>query len=128
VHIVIEKLGPDEKNLGLTPDDLQAVALAALKHDVPSLKFGETGPMLYVQIIALKTSCGYFADVRVKVERLAAILDDNGKPAAKGTAITVWDERNLLAGRPDEMVSRINEKIRSLITRFAADYYRQNER
>jgi hypothetical protein len=39
---------------------------------------------------------------------------------------TVWDNAMIMIGPPEDMRSRIHEKINEMVTGFAAEYYRQN--
>jgi hypothetical protein len=52
IIIVVENLGKEEKDLGLSAEELNAVTLVALKRDLPNLKIkdGEADAMFYVNV------------------------------------------------------------------------------
>src|SRR5260370_41829348 len=68
-HIVIEDLGAEALDLGLSTEDLNAVTLVALKRDLPSLAIRDGGSTFYVRVTGFQTSCGFTASIEVYVRR-----------------------------------------------------------
>jgi hypothetical protein len=127
VIIVIENLGNEEKGLGLSTDELNAVAVVALKRDLPSLRIDQDAhAMFYVRVTAVQISCGYAVHVEVSLDRWVAVIGEDGTEVTRIVA-TIWERGRELAGPANGMSSRIYECIREQATKLAADYYQQNE-
>jgi hypothetical protein len=104
---------------------LNAVAIVALKRDLPSLRIKDKGAeaMLYVRVTSIQIPCGYAVSVEVSLERRVAILREDDSEVTR-TGAAIWDKETVMAGSAHGMSSRIDEFIRDVVTEFAADYYK----
>lgn len=128
VRILIEGLPKEGENLGLTTEGLKDLALVALKSNLPGLKiFDKATAMFYVIVNVLRISAGLYAVcINVEIDQWSAILREEDDVEVARQMVTVWNSGEVLAGSGPELSTSINDAIRTLTTRFAAEYYRQN--
>ena len=128
VNILVEEMSSESKELGLTREDLKNHAFVLLRNKLPRLVINESATEhIYIRVhlaysgLEGRRKVGYFGVTEVKVFRVVAIAKTK-----KFTAASVWDNYNLLTGSLDRPTAFVRESLDRLLTKFAADWIRDN--
>jgi len=126
VKIVVE-IYDDAKELGLNEEDIKNHVFVFLRSKMPSLKVKDSAtPYLQVwsTLAFIKVEgrkIGYYGDVKVEVLRLA-VVSKSQRPAL----LIVWNSSILFTGPRGDASTDIKKYLDKLLTKFAADWYRDN--
>jgi hypothetical protein len=128
-RIIIEDLGKDAENIGLTRESLEDQILVALKRDIPKLRIVDSPDASFVYLQLTSVQIGTYAVatfVQVCLERPAKMIGDDG--IEYSIVATVWKRGTNLGvgGSPAKMASLIRDEISQAMTEFAAAYYKDN--
>ena len=107
--------------------------LVGLRRDIPRLAVRESArPFLHLAVSVLRHTTmggrelGFSAFVNLNMFRPVTILEDVGAGEVTFDLASVWHEGLLLFGPRSSMLRQVKDSIDRLLTKFAADYYRQN--
>jgi len=126
VKIVVE-IYDDAKELGLNEEDIKNHVFVFLRSKIPSLKVKDSvtpflriwSTLIFINIKGRKI--GYHGDVKVEVLRLA-VVSKSQRPAL----LIVWSDSILFTGPRGDASTDIKKSLDRLLTKFAADWYRDN--
>ena len=131
VGIVIDYLGPIEKNLGLTSESLSDEILVALKRDLPKLKVELSGTSSYVYLTLASVEArnpvatfGVATSVTVSLRRPVEIIGDDGRRYF--TFATAWARTGIVIDSIPDVASDVRDQISKFVTALAAQYYKDN--
>jgi hypothetical protein len=126
VHLVVERLSQDVKELGLNRDDIRNHVLVNLRRKLPRLVINESA-VAFIDIVANINKVGgeiikgYFGEVQIQVYRRVIVVE-----SGRFTIAPVWTNSFILTGPPDRAVASVREALVRHLTRFAVDWYRDN--
>jgi len=125
IKIVVEYLRSETKRLGLKRLAIKDHVLVLLRSKLPRLSVKDSAiPYIYINVklgIGLRAEIDYFGSVTVAVKR-GVIIVETGEAIAAG----VWNKGRALTGPKKSAVNNVREALNSLLTAFAADWYRDN--
>lgn len=127
VHVVVEDIGQDGKDLGITEEDLKAHLIVLLRNKVPKLSVKASAWEYIYLNVTLNFSevgerkVGFHGNVELEVVRPGTIEGIRGT-----TLLEVW-KRGMLIGGPLNSVSMmVRENVERLVTLLAADWLQAN--
>jgi hypothetical protein len=132
VKILVEDMGTNAMQLGLTREMLEDQVLIAIKSKAPKLQYDPKAvPRLYVNINALLMGSSFAANVTLTLSRPVEILigqDMIGQAISQRfwTPATVWYDERLVTGPSSGAVDEIQRALGHSLDAFVADYYRAN--
>jgi hypothetical protein len=127
VHIIIEDLSVQAKEIGITEENLETQTLVAIKRDIPKMVVTkEALTAVYVRVNGyLLEHGGCVVSLVVEVMRPITILGEDGSPLHSSVG-TVWETGALLSGNTIDMPQRVSNTVSEKITKLAALYYKAN--
>ena len=126
VHIVVERLSQDVKELGFNRDDIRNHVFVNLRRKLPRLVVNESA-VPFIDIVANINKVGgeiirgYFGEVQIQVYRRVIVIE-----SGSSTIAPVWTNSFVVTSPPDQVVASVREALVRQLTRFAADWYRDN--
>ena len=126
LKVSVGTISPEARSLGVAEDDLEAHVVVFLRSKIPGLQVSTSAPEYIVVNVALDyieqsgRKMGYAGAITVLVYRLATVVDTK-----KVSLVGVWADGTTLAGGRDATI-RVREMLDRLLTRFAADWYKDN--
>jgi hypothetical protein len=127
LKIVAEDMGEVGTAIRLSPADVEAEALVAVRRDIPALKIDpDANSYLYINVTGIPAGTGYAFHLRTVVNRPVAVLDETFSISFGRAIAAVWNSGAIFFGSADTMSARIRQTIDNDIVQFAADYYKQN--
>ena len=132
LNIVIENLGDVEAKAHLDAESLEATTLVALKRDLPKVSYDKDAVgYVYVNVLCMEVgnpgSHAVACNVGLAINRLVSIVPDPYKNGSDGIVhARVYNTGIMLTGDLAAIGERVRQKVSDLMTRFAAEYYRQN--
>jgi hypothetical protein len=137
-NLLIEiQVGKSEAALDVDTSLLSSLVFVAIKRDVPTIKISN-GPRdnAYNQpllgIMYVRVSCVADANisgcyVEVSVERAVKLLSEDGtRYVGDFQHVKVWSKEAMFVGGTCPMHKQIEDSVSDMMTKFAADYYKQN--
>jgi len=128
VKIEVEELSYDAKELGLTEAQLKDHILVFVQSKLPRLAVAKSiNPFIVASINLAYTKTvsgeriGFHGSIDLKIYRTVVVLK-----TAKTVLAPVWTRSFSLSGRPSSARSQVREILDDLLTKFAADWYRDN--
>jgi len=126
VKIVVEYLGSEEKKLGLKKDEIENYVLVFLRSKLPRLVIKEALPFVYIRVTMRFSrqrgiKVGYFGAVQVIITRPVYI-----QKTGQDVKADVYEKLTVINGPLKSAVSEVRETLDELLTKFAADWYRDN--
>jgi len=124
VRIVVESLGSEERKLGLSKDSLRDQVFVFLQGKLPRIRVGKsTYAFIYIRTTALIYK-------GIKAYAISIELDVRSKVSSwmtkKPIWANVWNTSALIKGPEGEAASHLRAMLDTLLTKFAADWYRDN--
>ena len=124
INVSVSALG---QSLGVTEDNLNSHVLVLLRSKLPRLSVIDAAPEHMLILVDLGVTklergreIGYFGNVYVGAKRWVNLIATN-----KTLLETVWGRRSIVTG-PDDASAGVRRSLDTLITLFAADWYRDN--
>ncbi len=126
VHIVVERLSQDAKELGFNSDDIRNHIFVNLRRKLPRLVVNESAVpfidiMANINRVGGEIIRGYFGEVQIQVYRRVIVIESGST-----TIAPVWTNSFVLTSPPDRAAASVREALVRQLTRFAADWYRDN--
>ncbi len=117
----------DAKELGLNEEDIKNHVFVFLRSRMPSLKVKDSetpflrvwSTLTFIKVEGRKI--GFHGDVRVDVLRSAVVAKSR-----RAAILIVWSEYELFSGPLGNASSDVKKLLDALLTKFAADWYRDN--
>jgi hypothetical protein len=138
-NLLIEiQVGKSEAALDVDTSLLSSLVFVAIKRDVPTIKISNGHPRdnAYNQpllgIMYVRVSCVADANisgcyVEVSVERAVKLLSEDGtRYVGDFQHVKVWSKEAMFVGGTCPMHKQIEDSVSDMMTKFAADYYKQN--
>ena len=134
VSIVIGDLSTDGRGLGFSRSQLESQVLVGLKRNIPRLTIERNAiSTVNLNVLVLRDrevsgrDIGLTAYIFLSLERPVVIFSDDYKSSLGGfTLATVWRMGLLISGPSQSSREQVRDALDRTLTRFAADYYRQN--
>ena len=126
VHIVVERLSQDAIELGFNRDEIRNYVFVNLGRKLPRLVVNESA-VPFIDIVANinkvggEIISGYFGEVQIQVYRRVIVIE-----SGSATIAPVWTNSFVLTSPPDRAAASVREALVRQLTRFAADWYRDN--
>ena len=127
VKIVTGALSAKAKELGLSKSQINQQVFVFLRSKLPSLSVSDTAtPSIKVMVgldpirSSSKRELGYYGTITIKVYRHVLV-----SKSGKSVIAPVWTDGYSLHGS-DSAVSHVRGLLDTLLTSFAADWYRDN--
>ena len=124
INVSVSALG---QSLGANEDNLNSHVLVLLRSKLPRLSVIDESPvhiLILVDLGVIKLErgreIGYYGNVYVGAKRWINLIATN-----KTLLETVWGRRSIVTG-PDDASTGVRRALDTLITLFAADWYRDN--
>jgi hypothetical protein len=138
-NLLIEiQVGKSEAALDIDTGLLSSLVFVAIKRDVPTIKISNDHPRdnAYNQsllgIMYVRVSCVGDANisgcyVEVSVERAVKLLSEDGtRYVGDFQHVKVWSKEAMFVGGTCPMHKQVEDSVSDMMTKFAADYYKQN--
>ncbi len=122
LQILVEEVGPEGRNIGLTREMLYNELLVLLRSKLPRLKIveGKFGDYLYLNLNVLTHTGGAITgNVLLEMNREVSVLATGAQ-----TKVGVWSKSEIFSGSRGRAPSQVREMVADLVTNFAADYYK----
>jgi hypothetical protein len=138
LDIVIQPLGKSEAALDIDTNLLSSLVFVAIKRDVPPIKISNDRPRdnaynqpllgyMYVRVSCVADANISGCHVEVSVTRAAKVLSEDGAGYVGDIQpLKVWSKEAMFLGGTCPMHKQIEDSISDMMTKFAADYYKQN--
>ena len=126
--VIVERLGKEEKGLGLAEQELRSQLIALLQKNLPKLRVIEIASdkiYLKTELHIIETSkgqkTGLFGHLSLEVDRTATI-------SATGVPVlaTVWSQGISFLGPPESAFDQVRKHLDFLITILAKDWPQAN--
>jgi len=133
VNILVEDLPSSTKRLGLTEQSIKDQVLVLLRSKLPRLSVVNNSstifaPYVYIQVnLRIGKTVGgkevdFYGSVQVDINRYVTI-----NRTGKRTYGTIWNGSSTLTGPMNgSAVNDVRDTLDDLLTKFAADWYRDN--
>jgi hypothetical protein len=130
--------GKSETALGIDTNLLSSLVFVAIKRDVPTIKISNDHPRdsaynqpllgyMYVRVSCVADANISGCHVEVSVTRAARVLSEDGAGYVGDIQpLKVWSKEAMFLGGTCPMHKQIEDSISDMMTKFAADYYKQN--
>jgi hypothetical protein len=137
LNIVIQA-GKPEAKLGIDANLLGSLVFVTIKRDVPSIKLSNDHPQdnefnqpllgfMYVEVSCVANVNISGCRLEITVERAVRLLSEDGtRYVGDIQMVKVWSKEAMFVGGACPMHKQIEDSVSEMLTRFAADYYRQN--
>jgi hypothetical protein len=138
LDIVIQPLGKSEAALDIDANLLSSLVFVAIKRDVPTIKISNDHPRdnaynqpllgyMYVRVSCVSDAKISSCYVEVSVTRAARVLsEDAAGYVGDIQPLKVWSKEAMFLGGTCPMHKQIEDSVSDTMTKFAADYYKQN--
>ena len=117
---------------------LSSLVFVAIKRDVPAIKISNGHPgdneynqpflgFMYVRVSCVADANISGCSVQVSVQRAVRLLSEDGSRLVGDIQmVTVWFKEAMFLGGTCPMHKHIEDSVSDMMTKFAADYYKQN--
>lgn len=132
------QVGKPEAALGVDTNLLGSLVFVGIKRDVPTIKISNDHPrdnaynqpllgFMYVRVSCVADANISGCYVEVSVERAVRLLsEDATRYVGDFQHVKVWSKEAMFLGGTCPMHKQIEDSVSDMMTKFAADYYRQN--
>jgi hypothetical protein len=130
--------GKPEAALGVDINVLSSLVFMSIKRDIPAMKISNDHPQdneynqpllgfMYVTVSCVADPDISGCRVEVSVERAVRLLSEDGtRYVGDIQMVKVWSKEAMFVGGACPMHKQIEDSVSDMVTKFAADYYRQN--
>jgi hypothetical protein len=132
------QVGKPEAALDIDTNLLSSLVFVAIKRDVPTIKVSNEHPqdngynqpllgIMYVRVSCVADANISGCYVEVSVERAVRLLSEDGtRYNGDIQQVKVWSKETMFVGGTCPMHKQIEDSVSDMMTKFAADYYKQN--
>jgi hypothetical protein len=138
-NLLIEiQVGKSEAALDIDTSLLSSLVFVAIKRDAPTIKISNDHPrdnaynqpllgIMYVRVSCVADTNISGCYVEVSVERAVRLLSEDGtRYVGDFQHVKVWSKEAMFVGGTCPMHKQIEDSVSDMMTKFAADYYKQN--
>jgi len=135
---IVIQAGKPEAALGVDANLLSSLVFVAIKRDVPTIKLSNDHPQdnefnepllgfMYVEVSCVANANISGCRLEISVERAVRLLSEDGtRYVGDIQMVKIWSKEAMFVGGACPMHKQIEDSVSEMLTRFAADYYRQN--
>lgn len=116
------------KSIGITDEIVGNQLLVGIKRDLPRVQLVDdhTSSRILISVGCVEATQGLaVCEIRIELKRPPLIHLDDGT-LAEQSLVTVWERHQVSSAGSAEMAEHVRQFLSQSLTKFAADYYKQN--